>query len=337
MRPLPIALLLSTLITLAGCATALAPPAPLEAPETQYDAIIVDADKGTSLSIAALADALTEADVIVVGEYHGHHGAHLLQSRLQAELHRQNPALALTMEQFDLDHQRELDRYLAGETGEAELIEDANAWDNYRASYRPLIELAKARAIPVIAANAPSQVVRCVGRQGPDYLDTLPADVRAQLPANPFTDTPGYREKFLTALTGGHGIGEEGMNERMQNTYKAQLLRDNTMAVEILRARERYPGHQILHLTGTFHSEERLGTVALLKQRAPELNVVVLTPIFWPQGQGQAQSQPDLEDQRSKGDFLYFLQPLPEEYRDAERGRAAMTARFSRPDLPGCD
>ncbi|WP_203299538.1 ChaN family lipoprotein [Marinobacter sediminum] len=333
MRPLPIALLLSTLITLAGCATALAPPATLEAPETQYDAIIVDADKGTSLSIAALADALTEADVIVVGEYHGHHGAHLLQSRLQAELHRQNPDLALTMEQFDLDRRRELDRYLAGETGEAELIEDANAWDNYRASYRPLIELAKARTIPVIAANAPSQVVRCVGRQGPDYLDTLPEDVRAQLPANPFTDIPGYREKFVTALTGGHGIGEEGLNERMQNTYKAQLLRDNTMAVEILRARERYPGHQILHLTGTFHSEERLGTVALLKQRAPELDVVVLTPIFWPQGQ----SQPDLEDQRSKGDFLYFLQPLPKEYRDAERGRAAMTARFSRPNLPGCD
>lgn len=333
MRPLPIALLLSTLITLAGCATALAPMATFEPPETQYDATIVDADTGTGLSIATLAAALAEADVIVVGEYHGHHSSHLLQSRLQAELHRQNPALALTMEQFDLDHQRELERYLAGEIGEAELIEDAGAWDNYRASYRPLIELAKTRALPVIAANAPSQVVRCVGRQGPDHLDTLPADVRAQLPANPFTDTPGYREKFVTALTGGHGIGEEGINERMQNIYNAQLLRDNTMAVEILRARELYPGHQILHLTGTFHSEERLGTVALLKQRAPELKVVVLTPVFWP----AEQSQPDIEAHRGKGDYLYFLQPLPKEYRDAERGRAAMTARFSRPDLPGCD
>ena len=326
-------LLLSSFSPRAGGATALAPAAPLDAPETQYDATIVDADTGTSLNIAALADVLAEADVIVVGEYHGHHGSHLLQSRLQAELHRQNPALVLTMEQFDLDHQRELDRYLVGETGEAELIEDASAWDNYRASYRPLIELAKARAIPVIAANAPSQVVRCVGRQGPDYLDTMPADVRAQLPANPFTDNPGYREKFVTALTSGHGIGEEGMNERMQNIYKAQLLRDNTMAVEILRARELYPGHQILHLTGNFHSEERLGTVALLKQRAPELDVVVLTPIFWPEGQ----SQPDIEDQRSKGDYLYFLQHLPKEYRDAERGQAAMTARFKRPDSAGCD
>ena len=71
----------------------------------------------------------------------------------------------------------------------------------------------------------------------------------------------------------------------------------------------------------------------MLKQRAPELDVVVLTPIFWPKGL----SQPDIEDQRSKGDFLYFLQPLPKEYRDAERGREAMTARFSRPDSPGCD
>ncbi|WP_286220917.1 ChaN family lipoprotein [Marinobacter apostichopi] len=333
MKLLTTPLLLITLTALAGCATRFVSPPTLDAPETQYHATIVNADTATSLSVTDLAEAVAQADVVVVGEYHGHHGSHLLQSRLQAALYQQNPALVLTMEQFDQNRQRELDRYLAGETGEAELIEDAGAWDNYRASYRPLIEFAKARAIPVIAANAPSQVVRCVGRQGPDYLDTLPADVRAQLPANPFTDTPGYREKFVTALAGGHSSGEADMNERMQNTYKAQLLRDNVMAMQIQQARKRYPRHQILHLTGTFHSEERLGTVALLKQRAPELGVVVLTPVFWPAGQ----SQPDIKAQRGKGDYLYFLQTLPKEYRDAERARAAMSVRFSQAKSASCE
>lgn len=333
MRPLPTALLLITLTALAGCATPLASPPALEVPETQYHATIANADTATSLSVTDLAKAVAKADVVVVGEYHGHHGSHLLQSRLQAALYQQSPALVLTMEQFDLDQQRQLDRYLAGETGEAELIEDASAWDNYQASYRPLVEFAKARAIPVIAANAPSQIVRCVGRQGPGYLDTLPTATRAQLPQQPFDDTPGYRDKFVTALTGGHGTGAKGMNERMQNTYKAQLLRDNAMAVQILQARERYPGHQILHLTGTFHSEERLGTVALLKQRAPELKVVVVTPTFWP----TEQSQPEMEAHRDKGDYLYFLQPLPKEYRDAERARAAMSARFSQTKSASCE
>ncbi|MCM0613420.1 ChaN family lipoprotein [Marinobacter sediminum] len=308
-------------------------PEPLTPPETQYDARIVEVSGGRSLSIRELADQLATSDVVVIGEYHGHHGAHLLQSRLQNALYLHRQDQVLTMEQFNLDRQAELDRYLDGKTGETEMVEDAGAWDNYRASYRPLVEFARTHDTPVIAANAPAQIVRCVGRQGAGYLEKLDASVRSQLPSEPFMDTPRYRERFVEAIAGSHGTGDATMSERMNNTYLAQLLRDNTMASRILDARGTYPGYQVLHLTGTFHSESGLGTVALLKQRAPDLSVAVITPVFW----GAGDSGAPLEDNREKGDYLYFIQPLPTEFRDQERAREAMKARFSRPQGESCD
>ncbi|MBU2953316.1 ChaN family lipoprotein [Marinobacter sp. F3R08] len=295
----------------------------LAAPDTQYDAPVFEPQSNKTLTPEQLAQQLVNVDVVVVGEYHGHHGSHLLQSRLQAALYRQTPEQVLSLEQFNLDAQDELDRYLRGNAGETEMIEDAGAWDNYRGSYRPLVEFARQRNLPVVAANAPADIVRCVGRKGPEYLDTVPAPTRQALPATPFMDTPAYRGKFMAAMGVSHQA-DSTMSERMENTYKAQLLRDNTMAARIVEALKEHPQHQVLHLTGTFHSEEGLGTVALLRQRAPELSVAVVSPVFWPAAVADA----PVDENRSKGDFLYFIQPLPGEFLDPEREREAMRARF---------
>lgn len=327
-------LLISTFLLMNGCAAMPDAPAPepLSAPTTQYDARVVAPPDTRPLGIGELAERLAGTDVVVVGEYHGHHASHLLQSRLQQALYRQHPRQVLSMEQFDLDHQDALNRYLTGDIGEAEMMEDAEAWDNYRGAYRPLVEFARLHDLPVIAANAPAHVVRCVGRQGTEYLDNLPEPVRHSLPAKPFLDIPAYREKFMAAIGASHRA-DSTMEERMSNTYKAQLLRDNTMAERILQARSQYPEHQILHITGTFHSEQGLGTVALLKQRAPAVSVAVISPVVWP----READTPPLAENRSRGDYLYLIQPLPEEFRDPERARKAMAERFSASARTDCD
>ncbi len=302
------------------------------APETQYDARIMEPQSNKVLTPEQLAHQLIDTDVVVVGEYHGHHGSHLLQSRLQAALYRQRPEQVLSMEQFNLDTQEDLSRYVRGNAGETEMIEDAGAWENYRGSYRPLVEFARQHNLPVVAANAPADIVRCVGRKGPKYLDTVPAPTRQTLPAAPFMDTPAYRGKFMAAIGASHQV-DSTMTERMENTYKAQLLRDNTMAARIVEALEEHPQHQVLHLTGTFHSEEGLGTVALLRQRVPGLSVAVISPVFWPTEVADA----PVDENRSKGDFLYFIQPLPAEFRNPEREREAMQARFLSSTDKTCD
>ncbi|GHD43202.1 Uncharacterized iron-regulated protein [Marinobacter persicus] len=334
MKTLILALGFATLAS--GCAashSARMAHEPMERPASQYDARLVDPATGQALSVQALATRLADTDIVIIGEHHGHHASHLLQARLQQALWRLNPRQVLTMEQFNLDHQPALDDYLAGHTGETEMREDANAWDNYRASYRPLVEFAKQHSLPVIAANAPANTVRCIGRLGPDYLERLDADERRQLPDAPFLDTPAYKDKFVEAIGGSHGTKDDELSGLMLNTYKAQLLRDNTMAARILEARERHPDHQVIHLTGTFHSEDRLGTVAVLEKRAPDLTIAVISPVNWP---ADADSPP-LEKHRERGDYLYFIQPLPQEFRDDERRREAMTERFSRSPEASCD
>ncbi|GAA0844396.1 ChaN family lipoprotein [Marinobacter szutsaonensis] len=321
------------LLSVTGCVAMPSEPNSVTPPESQYDARVIDAEAGKPLTVQQLAERLADTDIVVVGEYHGHHASHLLQARLQQALFRQNPRQVLTMEQFNVNHQNVLDRFLTGDLGETEMIEDAEAWDNYRASYRPLVEFARQQQLPLIAANAPSDVVRCVGRKGPGYLETLPPETRALLPETPFLDTPVYKEKFVEAIGGSHGTEDDQLSERMRNTYHAQLLRDNTMARAILNARANHPGHQILHTTGTFHSEERLGTVAVLEQRAPGLSIAVITPVFWPD---EKDNMP-LEANRSRGDYLYFIQPLPQEFRDPEREREAMQARFANRKSADCE
>ncbi|SFR82356.1 Uncharacterized iron-regulated protein [Marinobacter daqiaonensis] len=320
----PIASLLVALPLLLGCATPQQPRQ--EIPVTLYDAAVFSADSGKGVTISQLAHQLSEMDVIVVGEHHGHQASHLLQARLQAALYSRNPEQALALEPFDLDHQREVDQYLEGRLGEEELIEDAGAWRNYRASYRPLMEFARWHQLPVVAANAPDEVVRCVGRKGPGYLDGLPSSVRNRLPAQPFREAPGYRQKFLEVMgSNGHGSHTQANRQRLENSYQAQLLRDNTMADRVLVTLAQDPGHQVLVITGTFHSEERMGLVGVLEQRRPDLTIAVISPVILE----QPGATPLPAEHAEKGDYLYFVQPLPEEYRDEQRGKAALMEQFS--------
>jgi uncharacterized iron-regulated protein len=267
-----------------------------------------------------------------VGEYHGHHASHLLEAQLQLALFQRKPNQILSMEQFETDQQNALNQYLAGNSGESEMIEDTGAWDNYRASYRPLIEFARSHQLPVVAANAPGDIVRCVGREGPHIIDDLSPAQRQTLAQQPFVDTPAYRQRFDDAIGASHG-NSDTMKQRLDNSYKAQLLRDNTMAERILQARQDFPGHQIIHVNGNFHSEQRQGTVALLLKRAPELNIAVISPVIWPEGE----AVPELSEHRNKGDFLYFLQPLPETYKNDERRNSAMRERFSQAAQQPCN
>jgi len=316
---------------IAGCSL-LTPVPEQEPPQTYYHAPVVDAASGEPVTLSQLAERLADKDVVVIGEYHGHQGAHLLQSRLQAHLYEQRPNQVLTMEQFDVDQQPVLNHYLNGDIGEKELVEDANGWPNYQSAYRPLVEFARHRNLPVIAANAPADIVRCVGRKGTDYLDSLTREQKAFIPDTPFASEDAYRNKFFRVMGGGHGAIDD---TRMLNTYNAQLLRDNTMASRILEARERYPGHQVIHLTGTFHSEERLGTVAALLNRQPDLSLAVISPVFSEQPP-EAGERP-IADNRSKGDYLYFLLPLPAEYLDEQRGRDAIMAQFRNAPRTTCE
>ena len=176
------------------------------------------------------------------------------------------------MEQFSRADQAVVDAYLAGRIGEAALIRDGNAWPNYQSDYRPLVEFAKQHHLPVIAANAPKPLVSCVGQEGPQWLDKLPASRRSQLARElTLTDDP-YRQKFMASLHHGDADG----NARR---FAAQTSWDDTMAESMVDYLASHPGRRIMHIAGNFHVEGGLGLASRIASRNPALKVSLVVPV----------------------------------------------------------
>jgi uncharacterized iron-regulated protein len=197
------------------------------------------------------------------------------------------------MEQFERDTQPYVDDYLAGKIGEKHLIKKARAWDNYSTSYRPLLEFAKHHQLPVVTANAPKNIVACVGQFGLDFLDKLSPQNRKHIAQDIDISAGVYRDRYISFLTKNPSHGSthndandnkaDKMSKMMQKmserSFTAQAVRDDTMAESITMHLQDHPQRQVLHLNGGFHSSQFLGTVERLSNRMPALKIAVIETV----------------------------------------------------------
>lgn len=233
MRFSTLSLIFAGLLT--GCASN-APTAPNAATDdvTSFYDYQLHAPSGEAISVNQLTPALQQADVILIGEWHTHAGIHRFQTDMLKQLSSASRPLALSMEQVTRDKQAILDSYLNGEIGEQYFMKQSNAWPNYESDYRPLVEFAKKADIPVIAANAPKNIVRCIGRQGIDYLDKLDSDERSFVADEVNTANSPYKEKFMASM-------HHGKPEQTEKQYAAQVTWDETMAESIVKYLDKHP------------------------------------------------------------------------------------------------
>lgn len=229
---------------------------------------IYDTKNQKIASVDDIINNMDNADILFFGEEHNDSTCHVLEFTLFNKLSQKYTGrLALTMEMFETDCQNVLNEYLNGFIREKNFINGARAWHNYK-DYRPLIELAKAQHIPVVAANAPARYVNIVNRMGLNSLQNLDATGRAWLPPLPVdTATGAYYEKFLQIMGGHSAMGDMQM-------YQAQNLWDATMGWSIARFFKKHHDYKILQINGGFHSEEKLGTAAQLKKYAPKIHII---------------------------------------------------------------
>ncbi|MGF1687172.1 ChaN family lipoprotein [Photobacterium japonica] len=274
--------------------------------------------------VTTLSHAVKDADIVLVGEWHGHPAVHLLQAQLLAALYHSDPNITVSMEQFSRDKQHVINQYLAGEIGEETLIRHGKAWPNYRSDYRPLIEFAKQHQLDVIAANVPRSIVRCVGKMGPDYLDRLPPIERTWAAQRLTLERDAYRDAFETLMAPGAN-GAHSRTQTNNHLFAAQTTWDDTMAESMVNHLAQFPSRQILHIAGRFHVTQGLGLASRIAARNPALSVVMITPVT---------TETPLPD--GAPDYTFTVQALPVRYINEKEMQQAMGQRVHPTSINAC-
>ncbi len=264
-----------------------------------------DTRAGRTIGYEDFLRRLAASDAIFVGEEHDDPETHRAELWLLENLHRRwGQKLTLAMEMFERDSQAALDDYLAGRSTEAQLGKTVALWSNYNADYRPLVEYARARRVPVVGSNVPRRIARDVSQNGAAAtLAKLPAAQKSFVAA--FTNAPddAYFSRFKAILGEGHGGGTTLDDNAVRRFYQAQCLKDDTMAESVVRALE--TGRLVLHVNGTFHSDAGLGIPARVLWRkpvsAPRLTLVKIVPVK------NNLAAADAGKWKNEADFLLFV------------------------------
>ncbi len=231
---------------------------------------------GTTASIADIVNAAGNADVVFLGEQHDDAVGHAFQAevfRRIVEAYAGKRPVMLSLEMFEHDVQIVLDEYLAGLITEQQFLASSRPWGNYKTDYRPLVEFAKERELQVIAANAPRRYVNMVSRGGRGSLTVLSKRAKEWLAPLPYREpSAAYTKKFKT-LMGPSAEAQMGID----NILASQSLWDATMAYWISQGLKRHKSALIVHLNGSFHTANRLGTVEHLLAYRPKTRAVVVT------------------------------------------------------------
>ncbi len=260
---------------------------------------------GSRLTVEGISQKIKDYAVVVFGEYHDNPVLHRLEKELLTAVYEQYPNVAVSLEMFERDNQQILNAYLAGRVSEEAFLEQSRPWPNYRSDYRPLIEFAKEEGLRVLAANIPRSIAAQYARSG--TLASVEETMRQYLPRIHSAPDGEYRQRFfgqMEAMSDKHSAMPV-TEKQMEAFYRAQCLKDDTMAESILDHHRRYPDRKIIHYQGDFHSRYRLGVVEKLQVLAPELKILVITPVYVDDFQRLSEKARNFQ---ADGDIVVFVQ-----------------------------
>jgi len=232
--------------------------------------------KGNAATLDDIIKSLDKVDVVFLGEQHDDSVGHSLEFeifRRAVESYMAKRSVALSMEMFERDVQIVLDEYFKDQITETHLLASSRPWGNYKTDYRPLVELAKEKKLPFIAANAPRRYVNIVSRKGRAALNDLSPQAKAWIAPLPYAEpTDVYAAKFKAQM-GPTPEAQMGI----ENILASQSLWDATMADSVARYLKSAKNPLVVHLNGSFHTESHLGTVDHLVRYRPGTRVLVVT------------------------------------------------------------
>jgi len=226
--------------------------------------------KGFLYDIKDSFDMLMDYEAIFIGEEHGSRVSHRAELTILKGLAKRDSNLVLALEMFERDVQDILDAYLKGKISEKKFLKQSRPWPNYQKDYRPLIEFAKKKGMPVIAANIPRRTAAAVSMANEICPDVMGED-RIYLPKTVYLKSKEYYKRFVSSMEEmPHFTPMKGM--KVDGLYKAQVLKDSVMAASV----EPFLDRRTLFCCGHFHSDYHLGIPYQLRKNHPKLKIAVI-------------------------------------------------------------
>ncbi len=310
-RPLSILPALALLL-LAACASKPSTPPPEKVFRGDPRSPSAFRGDGTSATWDQLASAAADADVVIVGENHGHAFGLASAAALWEDVLGRCPDAALALEFFERDDQSRLDDYLAG------IIDDATfrkvtrrTAGSYPGGHHAMVELAKARHRPVIAANAPRQYVRLASKSGFDAMEKLNDRQKANFRVPDELPTGKYREDFDKVMggMGGHGGADPSKKDEapdpekaraaLDGAFRSQSVWDWTMGESIAMGLDE-GNRPVVQVVGRFHGDFGGGLVQAIRKIRPSTKILVVSFVDAPAAALR-------DEDRDRGDFVLYV------------------------------
>jgi uncharacterized iron-regulated protein len=217
-----------------------------------------------SLDLKDIIDRISDKEIIYVGESHDRFEHHRVQFEVIRTLYRNNRKIAIGMEMFQKPFQDVLDDYILGTIDEKEFLKKSEyfkRWNFDYNLYRDILHYARAKAIPVIALNLDRDIVSTVAQNG---IQALSKEERRQLPEHIDLSDKEYRRR-LKVFFEQHG---QSAQRNFDFFYQAQVIWDETMALNLDAYIRENPEHTIVVLAGIGHMAFGSG----IPERAYRLN-----------------------------------------------------------------
>ena len=206
-------------------------------------------DLSTLKRLSDVMERLATKKIIYVGETHDKFSHHEVQLQVLQGLYRQHPKIAVGMEMFQRPFQNAIDDYIAGAIDERTFLKRSEyfkRWDVDYNLYKPILDFAKTRQIPVVALNLRREIVEKVAKGG---LDSLSKDEKQEIPQELDFSDQGYRARLEEVFT----AHQNSQQRNFVFFYQAQILWDETMAESIDRFLKKNPDFRLVVVAGGGH------------------------------------------------------------------------------------
>ena len=253
--------------------------------------------RGEPRSLEQVLPVLHQARIVYLGETHDRAADHIAQLAIIEALYQHNPYLIIAMEMFQQPAQIALERYLRGEINEPELLrqtEYEQRWGFDWELYAPILRLAKAHGIPILALNTPSEVTRQVASRGLESLS--PAERQVIPPLDEIRlEPPAYRQMLQQIYADSHHGHRHSNRNQFEFFFQAQVLWDETMAerlAQVLYQSDR----QVVVLTGQGHLVYGYGIPSRVMRRVQGTDLAQIVVLLNPDRLPAAATDPVVAD-----------------------------------------